>query len=143
MVSFKSYRPKEVGGSGPDGGGELDFKGERRSNDTHQSTTDPDAGTKLKRKSLGKEARLCFAAHALVDNRHGLITDISVCPSVGVSEPHAALELLARPRRKRIRPKSVGADKSYHTYRFFGALRFAHSKHSTGPTIDLQIKLTL
>jgi transposase len=124
-ASLKSYRPKDGGGSGPDGGGERDFKGERRRNDTHQSTTDAEA--KLKRKGLGKEAKLCFAGHALMDNRHGLITDVSVTASVGVSEPDAALQLLDRQRRKRLRPKSVGADKGYHTYRFVSAL---HEKHT-------------
>jgi transposase len=120
-ASLKSYRPKDGGGSGPDGGGDRDFKGERRRNETHQSTTDGEA--KLKRKGLGKEAKLCFAGHALMDNRHGLITDVSITPSVGVSESEAALLLLARQRRKHLRPKSVGADKGYHTRRFIEVLR--------------------
>jgi transposase len=120
-ASLKSYRPKDGGGTGPDGSGDRDFKGERRRNDTHHSTTDTEA--KLKRKSLGKEAKLCFAGHALMDNRHGLITDVSVTASVGVSEPDAALALLARQRGKRLRPKSVGADKGYHTRRFVSSLR--------------------
>ena len=124
-ASLKSYRPKDGGGSGPDAGGDRDFKGERRSNDTHQSTTDAEA--KLRRKGPGKEAKLCFAGHALMDNRHGLITDVSVTPSVGVTEPDAALELLARQRRKRLLPKSVGADKGYHTYRFVSALQEKHT----------------
>jgi transposase len=119
-ASMKSYRPKDGGGSSPDAGGDRDFKGERRSNDTHASSTDPQA--KLLRKGLGKEAKLCFAGHALMDNRHGLITDVTLTPAVGVTEPDAALAMLQRQRRKHLRPKSVGADKGYHTYRFVTAL---------------------
>lgn len=119
-ASMKSFREKDGGGSGPDAGGDRNFKGERRRNDTHASTTDPEA--KLRRKGLGKESKLCFAGHALMDNRHGLITDVSVTASVGVTEPEAALALLERQRRKRLRPKSVGADKGYHTHQFVTAL---------------------
>jgi len=119
-ASMKSFRPKDGGGSGPDAGGDRNFKGEQRRNDTHASTTDPEA--KLLRKSLGKEARLCFAGHALMDNRHGLISDVCLTPSVGVTESEAALALVARQRRKRLRPKSVGGDKGYHTSRFVDAL---------------------
>jgi transposase len=124
-ASMRSYRPKDGGGSGPDGGGERDYKGEQRRNDTHESTTDPEA--KLKRKGVGKEAKLCFAGHALMDNRHGLMTDVSVTASVGITEGEAALALLARQRRKRLRPKSVGADKGYHTRRFVTALLEKHT----------------
>ena len=120
-ASMKSYQRKDGGGSGPDGGGDRDFKGERRSDDTHASTTDPEA--KLLRKSAGKEAKLCFAGHALMDNRHGLITDVAVTAAVGVTEPEAALSMLGRQRAKRLRPKSIGADKGYHTRRFVEALR--------------------
>jgi hypothetical protein len=69
-------------------------------------------------KVWGKTANPCFAGHALMDNRHSLITDVSIIPSVGLSESEAALLLLARQRRKRLRSKSVGADKGYHTLRF-------------------------
>lgn len=139
-ASLKSFRPKDGGGSGPDAGGDRDFKGERRRNETHASSTDPEA--KLLRKALGKEAKLCFAGHALMDNRHGLISDACVTPSVGVSESEAALLLLARQRRKRLRPKSVGADKGYHTSRFVDGLLAQHiaphvainaSHYTTGP----------
>ncbi len=57
-----------------------------------------------------------------MDNRHGLISDVCLTPSVGVTEPDAALSLVARQRRKRLRPKSVGGDKGYHTRRFVEAL---------------------
>lgn len=119
-ASMKSLRPKDGGGSGPDAGGGRDFKGERRSNETHASTMDPES--KLLRKALGKEAKSCFAGHALMDNRRGLIGDVCLTPSVGVTEPEAALSMVARQRRKHIRPKSVGGDKGYHTRRFVEAL---------------------
>jgi len=108
-ASMQSFRPKVGSGSGPDADGDRDFKGERRRNDTHASTTDPEA--KLLRETLGKEAKLCFAGHALMDNRHGLISDVCITPSVGVTEPEATLALVARQRRKHPRPKSVGDDK--------------------------------
>ena len=117
---MKSYQRKDGGSSSPDAGGDRDFKGERRSNVTHASTTDPDP--KLLRKGLGKEAKLCFAGHALMDNRHGLMTDVVLTPAVGVTEPEAALTIIERQRRKHLRPKSVGADKGYHTHRFVTAL---------------------
>lgn len=143
-ASMKSYQRKDGGGSGPDGGGDRDFKGERRSNDTHASTTDPEA--KLLRKGPGKEAKLCFAGHALMDNRHGLITDVAVTASVGVTEPEAALAMIDRQRRQHLRPKSVGADKGYHCGRFIEALRekrtaahvalnAAHFATSLGPRV--------
>ena len=119
-ASMKSFRPKDGGGSGPDAGGDRNFKGERRRNDTHASTSDPEA--KLLRKALGKEAKPCFGGHALMDNRHGLISDVCLTASVGVTESAAALALLTRQRRKRIRPKSVGGDKGYHSSRFVEAL---------------------
>ncbi len=120
-ASMKSFRPKDGGGSGPDAGGDRDFKGERRRNETHASTTDPEA--KLLRKAPGKEAKLCFAGHGLMDNRHGLMTDVALTASVGVTEPQAALAMIARQRRKRLRPKSVGGDKGYHTQQFVTELR--------------------
>ena len=145
-ASMKSFRPKDDGGSGPGAGGDRDFKGERRRNDTHASTTDPEA--KLLRKALGKEAKVCFAGHALMDNRHRLISDVCVTRSVGVTESGAALALVNRQRRKRLQPKSVGADKGCHTSRFVNgllaqriaphvALNAAHYGTGPGPsTVD-------
>ena len=119
-ASAKSYQLKDGGGSGPDAGGDRNYRDEKRSNETHASTTDPEA--MQRRKGVGKEAKLCFAGHALMDNRHGLITDVSVTPSVGVTEPEAALALVERQRRKRLRPASVGGDKGYYTQKFVKAL---------------------
>lgn len=121
-ASMKSFKPKteskrhddEGGGGHGDNNGWADFKGTKRSNDTHESTTDPEA--KLRRKGRGQEAKLCFAEHVLMENRNGLIVDMMVTPSVGRPEPVVALELLCRALPTgRI---SVGADKAYDTKDF-------------------------
>jgi transposase len=113
--SLKSFRPK--GDSGPkdgDGNSWGDFKGTQRRNDTHASTSDPEA--KLLRKGAGKEAKLCFAAHAAMENRHGLCVLFEVRPSVGEdeSESKAAVANLMELQNRGFAPKSVGADKGYH-----------------------------
>jgi len=120
-ASLKSFQKKDGSGNGPDDDGDIDFKGEKRSNATHESTTDPES--KLLRKGRGKEAKLCFAGHALMDNRHGLVTDLTVTPSVGVTEPEAALGLIDRQRENWVPVASVGGDKGYHTREFVKALR--------------------
>ncbi len=113
-ASLKSFRPRD--GDPPpsaalgDGGGgrnrEVDFRGERRRNETHRSTTDPEA--RLARKGKGKEARLCFGAHVLMDNREGLVVDVRLTPADGAGERDAAVEMLASaPGIRRI---TVGAD---------------------------------
>lgn len=116
-ASHKSFRPKEPPRGGDSGG---DFKGETRRNDTHESTTDPDA--KLLRKAAGKEAKLCFGAHALMENRHGLCVGLQV-DSALVPEPAAAKALLTRQARKHVHPDTLGADKGYHTRAFVAYLR--------------------
>jgi len=119
----KSVRPKDgppSGGAQADEQGMVNFRGERRSNATHESTTDRDA--KLMRKGKGRESKLSYGAHALMDNRHGLCTDIDVRSAVQ-TETQAAKDMLARQARKRIRPESLGADKGYHTKDFVAHLR--------------------
>ena len=98
-ASPKSFRPKDGSGEPPDPGrnGERDFHGERRRNDTHASTTDPDA--RLFRKGPGKEARLCFMGHALMENRNGLIVGAVTTRASGHAERLAALALIEPPRR--------------------------------------------
>jgi transposase len=95
-ASMKSFRPKGDGGGdeGPGAGrnGERDFHGEKRSNGTHQSTTDPDA--RLYRKGNGRESRLCFMGHALMENRNGLVVGGGVSVASGTAEREAALDLL-------------------------------------------------
>ena len=120
-ASMKSFRPKdEDDDDRGDGNGWADFKGQTRSNETHESKTDPEA--KLTRKGSGQEAKLAFTEHALMENRNGLIVDVAVRPAVGVTEPEAALDLLMRavPLGGNI---TVGADKGYDTNDFIEACR--------------------
>ena len=115
-ASVKSFRPRDEDEPPSDGGRnpEVDFRGERRSNDTHRSTTDPEA--RLAKKGKGKEAKLCFGAHVLMDNREGLVVDVRLTPAGGASERDAALEMLeAVPGAGRI---TVGADRGYDTRGF-------------------------
>jgi len=83
-ASMKSVKPKDGSGEPPAGGGrnaEADFHGQKRSNDTHASTTDPDA--RLYRKGKGKETKLCFIGHGLMENRHGLLVDACLTQADG------------------------------------------------------------
>jgi transposase len=119
----KSVQPKDgtpPAGGGRDAQGMVDFRGQRRSNDTHESTTDPDA--RLARKGPGKETRLYYGGHALMENRHGLCVDILVADAL-TKETTAARQMLDRQRRKRVRPATVGADKGYHHRDFVEHLR--------------------
>ena len=116
-ASVKSFRPKD-GDLPPSAGGgrnpEVDFREERRRNETHQSTTDPEA--RLAKKGQGKEAKLCFGAHVLMDNREGLVVDARLTPATGTCERDAALEMLGSvPGSRRI---TVGADRGYDTKGF-------------------------
>jgi transposase len=129
-ASMKSFRPKDGGGSPPDAGrnGERDFRGEKRSNETHASTTDPDA--RLYRKGNGRESVLCYLGHALMENRNGLAVAGAVTHATGTAERQAALALIDRPRRRRpgrtIRRAgrvTLGGDKGYDVSDFVAALR--------------------
>lgn len=123
-ASMKSFRPTE--GSGPDepppGGrnAEADFRGEKRSNTTHASTTDPDA--KLYRKGPGMEAKLAFLGHALMENRSGLIVDACLTKVCGHAERVAALAMI-EPHADRPRPITLGADRGYDAADFVNELR--------------------
>ncbi len=115
-ASLKSFRPKDDPGDDDDGG---NFHGQKRSNATHASTTDPDS--RLFRKGLGKEARLSFMGHLLTENRHGLIVDTAVTEAGTSQEWPAAVELLSG---QPIRPhQTVGADKGYDVGAFVTACR--------------------
>ena len=105
-ASQKSFVPKEPRGLG--GGSGENFHGQKRSNQTHQSTTDPEA--RLRKKAPGQEAKLTFGLHALMENRHGLYVDLRVSPAAGVTESDMALEML----REQKKARAVGADKGYH-----------------------------
>lgn len=116
----KSFRP--TGGPPEDGGRnpDVDFRGQKRSNETHASTTDPDA--RLARKGPGKESKLCYQANALMDNRHGLIVDTEVLHASGTAERDAALMMLDRLPHRAGR-RTLGADKGYDTAAFVAGLR--------------------
>ncbi len=121
-ASFKSFKRKdddEPPKSG-DGTGMVDFKGEKRSNATHQSTTDPEA--KLMRKGNGQPARLSYGGHALMENRSGRCVNLLITDAT-LAEHKAARQLLTRARRRRIHPKTLGADKGYHVKDFVRYLR--------------------
>ncbi len=112
-ASQKSFQRKD-GGTEGDG---RDFRGQSRKNDTHASTTDPDA--RLYRKSNNAEARLAYLGHLLIENRHGLIADAMATHADGYAERDAALRLVrAQWRRAPRRRRTVGADKAYDTYDF-------------------------
>jgi transposase len=97
----------------------VDFHGERRSNATHQSTTDPEA--RLARKGPGKEARLCYAGHLQMDNRHGLVVNTRLTQASGKAEPTAALAMAAEiGGQGRV---TLGADKGYDQKELVRALR--------------------
>jgi transposase len=126
-ASIKSFKPKDDENDKGDSNGfksrnaEVDFHGQKRSNDTHASTTDPEA--KLIRKSDGKPARLSHALHAIVENRHGLVLAVEVNSPLGNSEPTTALSLIDRIKKRfRIKPKTVGADKGYEQAPFLKAM---------------------
>src|SRR5215203_3627668 len=120
-ASMKSFRPKDGSGEPPSAGrnGERDFRKEKRSNETHASTTDPDA--RLYRKADGRESRLCFMGHVLMENRNGLAVDAALTRATGTAEREAALSMLdRRPRGGRVK---LGADKAYDVSAFVQDLR--------------------
>lgn len=121
-ASLKSFRPRDGSDDPPAPGrnGERDFHGERRSNDTHASTTDPDA--RLLRKSAGQEAKLCFMGHALMENRNGLVVDACLTRADGHAERIAALAMI-EPRADRPHRITLAADKGYDAEDFVNELR--------------------
>jgi hypothetical protein len=115
-ASMKSFRPKD-GGGGPQW--RARFHGEKRSNETHASTSDPDA--RLYRKGPGQTAKLAYLGHVMMENRHGLAVDTRLTLATGTAEREAALAMAeARPGSHRI---TVGADKAYDAAGFVAALR--------------------
>src|SRR5712692_6384578 len=129
-ASLKSFRPRPEGGESPDGPRDppatsghdtlVDFRGQKRSNATHASTTDPEA--RLARKGKGKEAKLCFAGHVLMENRHGLVVDVLITEATGTAEREAALVMLDRRRRPSGRVTFAG-DKGYDPREFVASCR--------------------
>jgi transposase len=122
-ASMKSFRRKDGNDQPPAPGrnGERNFHKEKRSNETHASTTDPDA--RLARKSNGEGAKLAFTGHLLMENRNGLVVDACLTHATGTAEPEAALAMLeALPKAGH---KTVGADKAYDTAAFVASSRAA------------------
>ena len=120
-ASMKSFRPKDGSGEppGPGRNGERNFRKETRSNETHASTTDPDA--RLYRKADGRGSRLCFMGHVMMENRNGLAVDAALTHATGTAEREASLAMLdRRPGRRRI---TLGADKAYDVEAFVRGLR--------------------
>jgi hypothetical protein len=121
-ASMKSFRAKDGSDEPPSGGrnGERDFHGETRRNDTHASTTDPDA--RLYRKGKGKEAKLSYVGNALTENRHGLVVEAELGTATGTIERVAAMTMVVRhsPGSHRI---TLGADKAYDVHGFVDDLR--------------------
>jgi len=118
----KSFRPKdEQDGDGAGGAQakERDFHGERRKNDTHASTTDPES--RLFRKGRGKEARLCFMGHVITENRNGLVVASETTLATGTAERSASVKMMKRV--KRALRSTLGGDKNYDTQEHVEALR--------------------
>jgi transposase len=118
-ASQKSFRPKDGSGKPAGPGGDVDFKGEKRKNQTHESTTDPDA--RLWTKSRGSEAKLSYMGHVMMENRNGLLVETFLTEANGRAERDAALLMAeAVPQGKRV---TLGGDKNYDTREFVRELR--------------------
>lgn len=122
---MKSFRPKDGSNDEPppDSGrnAEVDFKGQKRSNETHASTADPEAT--IYRKGPGMEARLAYLGHALMENRSGLIVNACLTPADGHGERNAALAMIEPPANRRT-GITLGADKGYDARVFVKGSRF-------------------
>jgi transposase len=143
----KSFRRKEAEPPAPPpddpGNPSIDFRGERRTNATHASTTDPDA--RLYKKATGQEAKLCYLGHVLMENRHGLVIATRVTQATGTAEREAALAMAeAIPGQQRV---TLGADKNYDTRDFVRELRELRvtphvAQHTTGRTSAIDARTT-
>ena len=119
-ASLKSFQRKDAGPSEPPddpGNPTVNFHGETRKNDTHASTSDPDA--QLYRKGKGKEAKLAYLGHVLLDNRHGLVANVCATAATGTAERDAAVVLLAAEDRA----TTVGGDRNFDVASFVTAVR--------------------
>ncbi len=116
-ASHKSFCPKDEDNDGSSGGGrneDSDFRGKKRSNDTHASVTDPDA--RLYKKTKGSESKLAYLGHTVMENRNGMVVKARASHATGKAERETAIDLLAElPGSRR---KTVGADKGYDTKGF-------------------------
>jgi transposase len=148
-ASLKSFRRKQASSRDDNddpGNPNVNFHGEKRRNETHQSTTDPES--RLYRKGPGKEAKLYYGGHALMENRHGLLVDISVTAADTKSQWAAAEQMLKRQAKKRRRPKTLAGDKGYDTKGFVEMLTkrriaphiAANDKRPGGSAVDPRIR---
>jgi transposase len=122
-ASMKSFKPKDALPDSGEGGGRnapVDFKGQRRSNETHRSTTDPDA--LLYRQGRGMEAKLCFIGHGLMENHSGLLVDTRLTRASGHAERLAALDMVERYADRPV-AITLGTDKGYDVADFVEELR--------------------
>jgi hypothetical protein len=122
-AGMKSFKRKDGSGAGPEGSDKgnptVDFHGETRSNETHESTTDPDS--RLARKGAGKEAKLSYAGHVLMENRNGLIVNTRLTQATGTCEREASVEMVGDiPGDGQV---TLGADKNYDTKDHVAKLR--------------------
>lgn len=124
-ASLKGFVPKDAANEPPDDNGpagrndDVNFHGQKRSNETHASKSDPDS--RLARKGKGKEAKLSYCGHLMTENRHGIIVDAEVTQATGTAEREAALAMLERRRGKS--PITLGGDKNYDARAFNEACR--------------------
>jgi transposase len=140
-ASLKSFQPtKENSDSPPQDGTRnpsVDFRGTTRKNDTHQSTTDPEA--RLYKKGEGQESKLCYLGHVLMENRNGLVVDTRLTTATGTAEREAACSMLSQiPGQRRV---TLAADKGYDTADFVSDLREMHvtphlARRAKGSTLD-------
>ncbi len=135
-ASLKSFRPKGEKPSGKGKNPDVDFHGEKRKNDTHESTTDPES--RLFRKGDGKESKLSYMGHVLMENRHGLVVDSRVTTATGTAERETAAEMVLDTCCGRA---TVGGDKGYDTAAFVARLRSLNvvphvAQRSVGSAID-------
>jgi transposase len=124
-ASLKSFKPKDEPPSDkpPDDPGNptVNFHGQRRSNTTHQSTTDPEA--RLAKKGKGKEAHLAYAGHALMEHRNGLLVDFQINQATGTAEREIVPDLIDQARERGFRPRTLAGDKGYDTRQCVADLR--------------------
>ncbi len=138
-ASIKSIRPKDEDGPSDKGdrNPERDFHGEKWTNATHASTTDPEA--RLYKKGKGKEAKLCYMGHILMENRNGLVVNATVTHATGTAETDAAIKMINDISTNK--KKTIGADKGYDSGRFVKKMRAMKTtphvaKKKIGKTID-------
>lgn len=139
-ASLKSFRPKDEKDEDtkpPDDKGNptVNFHGQKRSNQTHESKTDPEA--KLARKGDGKEARLAYSLNGVMENRNGLLVDLAVMPADGFAERHAAVMMLAGLGSRNQR-STVGTDKGYDTADFVADCRRLGVTPHVAQTTDIR-----